>query len=145
MIKKEVEPMRVQDIMQRNVKTIAPNVSIVMANDIMWRQRIHHLVVQDEKNIILGIISDTDLGGPDASEIRDDVQVKDVMVRSVITAEPTMTVKRAAAIIRERGIHCLPIVEDGKLVGIITSTDLERLEKQGVLQHTAFHGIEHQA
>jgi acetoin utilization protein AcuB len=66
--------------------------------------------------------------------------VEEVMSRDVITVEPTTDLKRVGALFQERHIHCLPVVEHGRLVGIITSTDLQRIMKQGVPQHTAYHG-----
>jgi acetoin utilization protein AcuB len=116
--------MRLRDVMQTKVQTIAPEASAVMANDIMWRNRFHHLVVV-QGGTIVGVLTDTDLGGPDADSIDDNLRVRDVMTSDPITAEPEMTLKQAGNLMQGRGFHCLPIVENGQLVGIVTSTDLE--------------------
>ena len=131
--------MRLQDIMQTPVKTVSPNDSAVMANEMMWRQRFHHLVVVNDHHQIVGILSDTDLGGPEATEIDDQLQVKHVMSTQVVAVPPTTTVQKALHLIRGRRIHCLPIVEEGQLIGIATSSDIRRLAKQGVPQHSSLH------
>ena len=123
--------MRLQDIMQRNVETIAPQDSVVMANELMWRKSIHHLVVVDGGKVV-GILSDTDLGGDKANEIPDNQRVSSVMSSQAIVAEPTMTVDRAMHIFEGRQLHCLPILDGGKLVGIVTATDIMNLAKRGV-------------
>lgn len=133
--------MRLQDIMNTNIKTISLDESIVVANDIMWRQRIHHLVVKQGDQVV-GVISDTDLGGAEATDIPDDQKVSDRMHSQLITAEPTTTLKRAAAIFQERKIHCLPVMDKGNLVGMVTSADLEELEKRGVPEHIPIHNVE---
>ncbi|MCE3234146.1 MAG: acetoin dehydrogenase [Vampirovibrio sp.] len=122
--------MRLQDIMNRSVETVAPSDSLVMANELMWRKRIHHLVVLEGSRVV-GVISDTDLGGPNAQDIPDDRKVSDFMTASVVSGKPEMTVDRAINIFRERRLNCLPVLEGEKLVGIVTSSDIENLAKRG--------------
>lgn len=123
--------MRLRDIMNRDVETVTPADRVVVANELMWRKRFHHLVVMDDGKVV-GVLSDTDLGGPQATEIPDDKPVRDYMTREVVAADPDMTVTRAIHIFQERNIHCLPILEGGKLVGIVTATDISQLAKRGI-------------
>ncbi len=132
--------MRLKDIMTTDVETVAYDAPAVLANEIMWRKQIHHLVVVRGKDIV-GVVSDTDLGGPEADTIPDNLQVKDVMTTSTVTATPDTTIKRAANLMRGHNIHSLPILEHGKLVGIVTATDLSMLEKRGRSQ-PPFEGIQ---
>lgn len=53
--------------------------------------------------------------------------VRDVMIRDVVTATPDLPLAKAAQLMIERRIHRLPVVEDGKLVGIVSSLDFTRL------------------
>ena len=53
--------------------------------------------------------------------------VRDVMIRDVITVPPDLPLAKAAQLMIERRIHRLPVVEDGKLVGIVSSLDFTRL------------------
>jgi acetoin utilization protein AcuB len=123
--------MRLQDIMNRSVETVAPTDTLVFANELMWRKQIHHLVVTEGSKVV-GVISDTDLGGPDAGEIPDGLQVANRMSRELVTADPETTVDRAVNIFRERNLHCLPVLDGEKLVGIVTASDVMNLIKQGV-------------
>ncbi len=54
------------------------------------------------------------------------VRVKEIMVYPVITVTPETPVAEAVDILMQRGIGCLPVVEMGKLVGLVTKTDLLR-------------------
>lgn len=126
--------MRLQDIMNRSVETVAPTDSLVLANELMWRKRIHHLVVMDGQRVV-GVISDTDLGGPNAQDIPDNRTVSDFMTPLLVTGEPTMTVDRAINIFRERHLHSLPVMDGETLVGIVTMTDIENLARRGTSNH----------
>jgi acetoin utilization protein AcuB len=135
--------MRLQDIMNRSVETISPADTVVLANEIMWRKQIHHLIVVDGQKVV-GVLSDNDLGGPDAGEIPDNQHVRDVMTTDVVMGVPEMTVDRAINIFRERNLNCLPVIEKGRLIGIVTSTDMENLAKRGTSNHK-YEGRDHQA
>ncbi len=123
--------MRVKDIMTPSVDTIAPDETVVHANERMWRKRIHHLVVMTGDQVV-GVLSDTDLGGDQALELPNNQLVSSVMKPHVVVADPQMTVDRAVHIFQERHLHCLPVIEQGKLVGIVTATDIYNLAKRGV-------------
>ncbi len=126
--------MRLQDIMSRQVETIGHDQSVVRANELMWRKRMHHLIVM-RGNDIVGVISDTDLGGEETDSIPDDLQVHKVMSARVVTARPDTTVRDAVNLMRGHKIRCLPVLDEGnKLVGIVTMSDIERLEKRGAAQ-----------
>jgi len=131
--------MRLQDIMSTDLETIRPEDSAVFANELMWRKQIQHLIVMNGQSIV-GIVSDTDLGGPQASDIPDTLRVKDVMSDNVVVAKVNDTIERAQNIMRSRGINCLPLIDEtGKLRGIVTDTDLFTLQKRGTA-HPPFHG-----
>jgi CBS domain-containing protein len=55
------------------------------------------------------------------------LRVRDVMIRDVLTVAPDLPVTKAAQILIERRIHRLPVVENGKLVGIVSSLDFTRI------------------
>ena len=114
--------MRVQEVMTRKVETIAPEESAEAALQRMRVNRIHHLVVLRGKKVV-GIVSDRDVG-----QARDRT-VGDVMAAHVVPATADMTIRKVANLLRGRSIGCLPVMEDGDLVGIVTTTDL--LERIG--------------
>lgn len=116
--------MRVGDIMKRKVETISAGEPVGAAVERMRQRRIRHLVVMSGKDLA-GIVSDRDL----ASLTPGDSRVEDVMSAPAVSATSDMTVRKAANLLRGRSIGCLPVMEDGDLVGIVTTTDL--LERIG--------------
>lgn len=80
---------------------------------------------------VVGIVSERDLHGIGEARLADKT-VGDVMTATVISARPTMTVRKAANLLRGHSIGCLPVLEAGRLVGIVTTTDLLELIGRGV-------------
>ena len=125
--------MRVRDVMSPKVHTVAPNDTVGTARELIRRHRIDHLVVTQRKTVV-GIAADRDL-----RDSSDDEKVADVMVRRVTTIEPDATVRKAASLMSGRSIGSLPVVDDGHLVGILTTSDLLRLLAKGAV-HPAPNG-----
>lgn len=115
--------MRLQEIMNADVVTIRPDQTATAAWTLMQRQRIRHLVVSEDSRL-LGVVSERDLGGRDGTAVRRGRLVRDLMTPEVATASPTTTLRQAANLMRGRLIGSLPVVEDGRLVGIVTATDV---------------------
>lgn len=113
--------MKLREIMHTKVETISPRESAAAAFERMRRARIRHLVVKDGKKIV-GVLSDRDVGGEES--LRQVETVEDVMTSPALTASPDLTVREAANLLRGRVIGCLPVVERGRIVGIVTTTDL---------------------
>jgi acetoin utilization protein AcuB len=128
--------MRAQDIMTKNVWSIAPDVDADTAWDQMRKARIHHLVVVDDHHIV-GILSSRDLGGPRGRSIRETKHVRDLMTPHAIVAAPEMPLRKVANLMRGQVIGCLPVVDGKQLVGIITTTDLLDLIGRGAENPTA--------
>jgi acetoin utilization protein AcuB len=135
--------MKVQEVMTRDLVTIDPEAPLGTAMDVMRRKRIRHLPVVDDAGRLLGIITDRDLRqatfAPAIAEhlslgaqrrlrgigqALEDLRVKHAMTWVVVTTDPDATIARAAVVMFERRIGSLPVVEDGKLVGILTERDL---------------------
>jgi acetoin utilization protein AcuB len=132
--------MRVQDIMNRQVETVSPKDTSVFAHETMWHKGIHHLIVIEAGRVV-GVLSDTDLGGPKAREIPDAQSVSDLMSVEPITIAPETTINRAINIFHEQHIHCLPVLEAGTLVGIVTKTDIDNVAKRGTSNHR-YQGVD---
>jgi acetoin utilization protein AcuB len=120
--------MRLQDIMTQKIETIGPTTTVAQARATMKSSRIHHLLVRVGGDVV-GVVSDRDLGTRSGAD--DARPVADVMTTNVITASPETTVQRAANLFRGRIIGCLPILDAGKPVGIVTTTDLLELIGRG--------------
>lgn len=122
--------MRLKEIMSSPVETATLDESADEAYDRMRLRRIHHLVVVDGKAIV-GVLSERDLGGRKGASLRKGRAVADVMTEGVHTAAPTTTVREAANLLRGHVIGCIPVVERGKLVGMVTIADLLELIGRG--------------
>ena len=126
--------MKVKDIMVKEVATLDVEDELSLANDIMRLGRIRHLPVVSGDNLV-GIISERDLfrsslaqalgyGNKDTREVMKTLRIKDVMVKQLVTVSPDMELKDAVALMVDRKIGCLPVVQDNKLLGLITETDI---------------------
>jgi CBS domain-containing membrane protein len=119
--------------------TLKRNDKLTLADDIMRLGRVRHLpVVDDDDQTVVGIVTQRDLfrdalaqalgyGRHAQRKILDTLSVKDVMATEVVTASPEASLVEAAKILTERKIGCLPVVENGKLIGILTEGDFVAL------------------
>jgi acetoin utilization protein AcuB len=115
--------MRLEHIMRTHVETVLPTDSAEAAWQKMQKFHIHHLVVASGDRVA-GIVSDADLGGRHGAPIREGRTVSQLMTPYIVSARPSMSLGQAARMLRGRAISCLPVLEDGMLVGIITISDL---------------------
>lgn len=113
--------MRLRDIMHTRVETVSPRESAAVAVERMRRAKIRHLVVQDGRKVV-GVLSDRDVAG--MGSLRQVETVEKLMTSPAITGSPDLTLRQAANLLRGRMMGCLPILDDGKIVGIVTTTDL---------------------
>jgi len=126
--------LRVQDFMTTHVEVIAPTATADEAFEAMQRKGIHHLVVGDRKGSV-GLVSHRDMGGRQGAVLRRNRSVAELMSPSLVTVAPTATARQAANLMRGRSIGCLVVVDGGKVVGIVTVSDVLSLLGQG-LEHT---------
>jgi CBS domain-containing protein len=123
--------MRVQDLMTRGVKTIAPTAGADDAWNLMQLHGIHHLVVTTGADVV-GVLSNRDAGGTRGAALRANRAVADLMTTPAVIIEPTATVRRAASVMRGRSIGCLVVAEAGRVKGIVTVSDLLELVGRGL-------------
>lgn len=119
----QVTSMVLADIMTPRVVTVRATEPASAAWTRMRRRGIRHLVVMDGGNVA-GVVSERDLGGRSGAVQRRGRTVGSMMTRSVVTASPNVTVRDAANLMRSKLIGSLPVMEEGKLVGIVTATDV---------------------
>jgi CBS domain-containing protein len=133
---REGAQMKVRNIMAAELVTLRVDEELSLASDIMNLARIRHLPIVEGERLV-GIISQRDLFraslasvmGHDYAETREhlkSVAIRDAMVKEVITVEPDTDIQGAGRIMLEKKIGCLPVVEDDRLVGLVTETDILR-------------------
>lgn len=118
--------MRLMEIMTTDVKTASPSEDAEKAFQRMRNHRIRHLVVVEGRRVV-GVLSERDVGGARGGAARIGKTVGELMSGQAISAAPTLSIRQAANLLRARTIGCLPIMDDGRLVGIVTLTDLLEL------------------
>jgi acetoin utilization protein AcuB len=129
------ESARVADCMTRGVATIHSDALARGAADMMRTRRIRHLPVVDRGGRLVGIVTDRDLRqvvfdpaiqarAGDLADALKAVTVRDVMTWAVVSVRPDTPLREAARVMREQKIGALPVVQAGKVVGIVTEVDL---------------------
>lgn len=116
--------MIVSHCMATELVTISKEASIQEALAVMKRHSIRHLPVVDAESALLGWVTDADLRGVLIASMLEELTLEDVMVRKPYTAHPDMPLDEAAQIILEKRIGGMPVVEEDRLVGIITVADI---------------------
>jgi CBS domain-containing membrane protein len=126
----------VKEIMMGNPVTLKPEDTLDLANDIISLGRIRHIPVVEDGRLI-GLLSERDLIGAAATKIfglkqkhksalLKTVLIKDVMKKKVITIKSNTPIKDAAHLMADKKIGCVPVIESGTLVGLLTTTDILR-------------------
>ena len=110
--------------MTRDPISISPEASIQEAIELMKTHSIRHLAVVDEQERLVGWVSDTELRGVFIASMIEELTVGDVMISDPITVSSTDVLEQAALLISKHKIGGMPVLEDGKLVGIITVVDI---------------------
>lgn len=110
--------------MTRDPISISPEASIQEAIELMKTHSIRHLPVVDGQERLVGWVSDTELRGVFIASMIEELTVGDVMISDPITVSSTDVLEQAALLISKHKIGGMPVLEDGKLVGIITVVDI---------------------
>lgn len=126
----------VRDIMMGSPVTLKPDDTLDLASDIISLGRFRHVPVVENGQLI-GIISESDLMGAAAvrifglkqkskSALLKSVLIKDIMKKRVVTVEPDTPIKDAAHLMADKKIGCVPVLSEGALVGLVTTTGVLR-------------------
>ncbi|MDQ0224573.1 acetoin utilization AcuB family protein [Metabacillus niabensis] len=123
--------MLVKQIMKKDIITLSSKHSIRDALITMKQNSIRHIPIVKEEDILIGIITERDVKDASPSifqlELKEDFlnkSIDTIMSTNLITGHPLDFVEEIAAILIEHKIGCLPILQNKKLVGIITKSDL---------------------
>jgi CBS domain-containing protein len=126
----------VSEIMMGSPVTVSPDATLNFVNDVISLGRIRHVPVVENGKLV-GLLSERDLIGAAANRIFGLKQksrsallktelVKNVMKKRVITVAPDTPIKEAARLMAEKKIGCVPVISEGTLVGLVTTTNILR-------------------
>ncbi len=124
----------VRDLMTTEVASLKQNESLSIANDVMSLGRIRHLPVLDDDGKLCGMVTQRDLifnalaralgfGSYAKEKALSSLRVKEVMTSHVISTTPDTPLADAAKLMLEKKLGCLPVLENERLVGILTEAD----------------------
>ena len=125
--------MKVRDVMSYNVVTLPSNASIAEAKRIMTAHNVKRVPVVD-KGKLVGIVTDrniehvspskaTSLSVWELSYLLEKTPLRDIMKKDVVTVSPDMDSEEAVAIAQQHNVGSAVVMDDGNVVGILTTTD----------------------
>jgi CBS domain-containing protein len=146
----------VKDLMTRSPLTARTQTGVAAASRLMRERKVRHLPVVDGRGALVGIVSDRDLrmlgAAPDAggrgatARPRQDLPLGRVMTWGVVTVQPETELRHAARIMQDQRIGTLPVVDRGRLVGILSAMDvlggLVRILDEGIVSRPGRWGAE---
>ncbi|HVV51215.1 MAG TPA: CBS domain-containing protein [Polyangia bacterium] len=129
----------VKEIMTGVVEVLGVGDTLAAARRQLARGRIRHLPVVDGNERLVGLVTHRRIleswvshGHPDeesTGKVARDVPVEMIMGKDVLTVDPATTAAEAARLLETYKLGCLPVVEHGKLVGIVTEADFVRFAR----------------
>lgn len=130
--------LKVKDLMTLDVFTLKENDSLRMARSMMSLARIRHIPIVDEDHRFIGLVTHRDLLTATISkfadidktvqdEIDSGIPISEIMRDDIHSVNPETPLREAAEVLLHHKYGCLPVVDEGKLKGIITEADFLKL------------------
>ncbi|MED1203172.1 acetoin utilization AcuB family protein [Heyndrickxia acidicola] len=123
--------MIVEEIMTRDVAALKPDDTVQAALALMKEKTIRHIPLINELDELAGLVTERDIKGVLSNSLLNspenpsvELPLRKLMKTNILTGHPLDFVEEVAVLFYENKIGCLPILENQKLVGIITGTDL---------------------
>jgi CBS domain-containing protein len=114
----------VERFMSKDLFTVRPGDVIDLAASLMNWKHIRHVPVEDDHGNLVGVVSHRDLLELLANHRNtEEITVSDVMKTDLVTIGPDTHTLQALTLMQDKNIGCLPIVRNGKLIGLITAHD----------------------
>jgi CBS domain-containing protein len=121
----------VRDAMTENPRSISASASVVEAARLMREEHVGSLPITDDENVV-GMITDRDITTIVVAEAADPkmTSVGDVSIRDLISVEPDNDLEEALQLMARHQVRRLPVVENGRLVGIVAQADIALRENE---------------
>ena len=134
---------QIRDIMEKNVVTIEYNKSAIDAAEIISEKNISFLVIMKE-GLPIGVLSESDFVRKlnTTNKKSSDVQIEEIMSYKFRWVEPTTQIEDAVQKMLNNNIRRLLVLEENKLVGVITQTDLIEFLRERLLVDGTIKSIE---
>lgn len=113
-----------RNLMTDHVLALQPDMSLAEVARVLVNTKHGGAPVVDDHHRVIGFISEIDLLGALLAERMQTATARDIMSHPVLVADEFMTVDEVMGLIRESGVHHLPVVRQERLVGIITPRDI---------------------
>jgi len=130
--------LRVEEFMETDLFTVQKDDLIELVTDLMDWRKIRYMPVEESKGQLCGLITSRLLlrhfARKNKLNSKDATMVKDIMIEAPITISPHATLIEAMNLMREKRIGCLPVVQNGELIGIITEMDFLRISTRLIEQ-----------
>jgi CBS domain-containing protein len=135
-------PEIVKNIMTREVMTINDDSTVVDAARVMTENRISSLIVERDQSAV-GIVSERDFVRKVCSKdlLSSKVLVSEIMSNIAVTAEPDTPLEVAVQRMINHKIRRLPVLDKGRIIGIVTVTDLAKELRKIVLQEGVLYNL----
>lgn len=123
--------MILEDIMKVDIHTLGPDDTIAAALQLCRDQKIRHIPILDTNRSLIGLVTDRDIKDATPSILKQEngsgqlhKPLSLIMKTNVVTGHPLDFVEDAAATFYDHNISCLPVVQNGAVVGLVTETDV---------------------
>ncbi|HEV2906632.1 MAG TPA: CBS domain-containing protein [Actinomycetota bacterium] len=132
--------MKITEIMTEAAVTDRPDDSLEAAAKKMWEQQTGSLLVTDGEELV-GIVTERDILRAVGTRTSLDTPLSAVMSKDLITVDPGASIREAARIMTEKWIRHLPVLDGGKLVGIVSQRDLSGLLAGALNEPESLHRL----
>jgi CBS domain-containing membrane protein len=127
--------MQVKDLMTKDLHSLTATASLGQARQLMEQHRIRQIPVVDDQHAVVGIVTKKDVYAASISNLTQNigkrqeileqgVRVEEIMTTKVTSISADQLVSEAASQLLELRVGALPVTDDGKLVGLISGTDI---------------------
>ena len=126
----------IKEIMTGQVQSLSPNRDVMEAKRLMEKFKIHHLPIVLDGDLV-GVLSSNDINNVvylcgfigdklEDSRIFQSLSIHEIMTKEVTSIDANAKISEAVLLFSNVSFHCLPVMDDGKLIGIVSSKDVFR-------------------